>query len=558
MDAIDGMPTAPTSPRAGSALLELPAGSPASPSFAITPHALQHELDQLRSLRRRSLSAGTGTAPPEGAIDPDLPSSPAPTSPPPAAEHTDDDVAMPLSDLMWLPARLHPEIAPNEFRNFLRERAAAAVETAQQGAGEGAAHRQPSGKVRRQKSMLSRQVDPSAPGSADDEKPPLPMERQRSRGATGGPVDSLSIADLQRLELAAQSGDSEKQLHELLQRSLSRDGAPVAVSDSPDAPLVPHAPGSILRRTARTKIRKPSLAGDGGGHRFGPSKRGARASATESDAGSSEQDHDAEAAIVDAYTQSSPIEAPADTPFPPRSSPPPMVIPLPRQPAPIAPVPILPPFQPAPGPSRPPPPAPAPLGLPERGQRDVQIEHASSSAHSTIPPPLPSRPESPTPSVKEKEKRSKWSKLGLRSAEHDAAKRDKRAHKAAAAATVDEPPQRSESSGGFLGLFKPKHEAKEDHAAPPPAPVALSPTASGMLDPVTGTYTNFYRLPIHVERAVYRLSHIKLANPRRPLYEQVLISNRASAASKTCLTRAVMFWYLGVINRVRAINAATI
>ena len=533
MDAIDGVPTTPTSPRASSTYLDLPPGSPPSgglPSFSITQHALQHELDQLRSLRRRSLSAGSGTAPVEGVIDPDLPgpSPPSPTSPP-LAEHTDDDVAMPLSDLMWLPARLHPEIAPNEFRNFLRERAAAAVETAQQG--EGAAHRQPSGKVRRQKSMLSRQVDPSAPATEDD-APPLPMERQRSRGASG-PVDSLTISDLQRLELAAQNGDSEKQLHELLQRSLSRDGAPIAVSDSPDAPLVPHAPGSILRRTARTKIRKPSLAGDGGGHRFGPSKRGPRASATESDAGSSEQDHDAEAAIVDAYTQASPIEAPTDTPFPPRT-PSPTIIPLPKQPAPIAPVPILPPFQPAAGPSRAPPPAPAPLGLPERGQRDVQIEHASSSAHS-VPPPLPSRPESPTPSVKEKEKRSKWSKLGLRSAEHDAAKRDKRAHKAAA--SVDEPaPPRSESSSGFLGLFKRKHEAREEHATPPPAPVALSPTASGMLDPITGTYTNFYRLPIHVERAVYRLSHIKLANPRRPLYEQVLISNCVSTLIQIWLT----------------------
>jgi hypothetical protein len=47
---------------------------------------------------------------------------------------------------------------------------------------------------------------------------------------------------------------------------------------------------------------------------------------------------------------------------------------------------------------------------------------------------------------------------------------------------------------------------------------------------------NYYRYPIHVERAVYRLSHIKLANPRRPLYEQVLISN-------------LMFWYLSIINR---------
>ncbi|KAL0095430.1 hypothetical protein J3Q64DRAFT_1713046 [Phycomyces blakesleeanus] len=46
---------------------------------------------------------------------------------------------------------------------------------------------------------------------------------------------------------------------------------------------------------------------------------------------------------------------------------------------------------------------------------------------------------------------------------------------------------------------------------------------------------NQSRLPIHIERAVYRLSHIKLANPRRPLKEQVLISN-------------LMFWYLSIIS----------
>ncbi|KAG0168132.1 hypothetical protein DFQ28_005335 [Apophysomyces sp. BC1034] len=46
---------------------------------------------------------------------------------------------------------------------------------------------------------------------------------------------------------------------------------------------------------------------------------------------------------------------------------------------------------------------------------------------------------------------------------------------------------------------------------------------------------NQNRLPIHVERAIYRMSHIKLANPRRPLQEQVLISN-------------LMFWYLSIIS----------
>ncbi|KAI8140770.1 hypothetical protein BJV82DRAFT_189963 [Fennellomyces sp. T-0311] len=46
---------------------------------------------------------------------------------------------------------------------------------------------------------------------------------------------------------------------------------------------------------------------------------------------------------------------------------------------------------------------------------------------------------------------------------------------------------------------------------------------------------NQNRLPIHIERAIYRLSHSKLANPRRPLHEQVLISN-------------LMFWYLSLVS----------
>jgi len=35
----------------------------------------------------------------------------------------------------------------------------------------------------------------------------------------------------------------------------------------------------------------------------------------------------------------------------------------------------------------------------------------------------------------------------------------------------------------------------------------------------------YTRFPIHIERAIYRLSHLKLANPRRPLQQQVLLSN---------------------------------
>ncbi|KAI9261702.1 activator of mitotic machinery Cdc14 phosphatase activation C-term-domain-containing protein [Sporodiniella umbellata] len=49
----------------------------------------------------------------------------------------------------------------------------------------------------------------------------------------------------------------------------------------------------------------------------------------------------------------------------------------------------------------------------------------------------------------------------------------------------------------------------------------------------TAFYHHFNRLPIHVERALYRLSHIKLADPKRQLRQQVMISN-------------LMFWYLSL------------
>ena len=44
-----------------------------------------------------------------------------------------------------------------------------------------------------------------------------------------------------------------------------------------------------------------------------------------------------------------------------------------------------------------------------------------------------------------------------------------------------------------------------------------------------------HRFPVHVERAIYRLSHLKLADPKRPLRQQVLLSN-------------FMYSYLNLVN----------
>ncbi|KAK9468913.1 hypothetical protein V1512DRAFT_233970 [Lipomyces arxii] len=46
----------------------------------------------------------------------------------------------------------------------------------------------------------------------------------------------------------------------------------------------------------------------------------------------------------------------------------------------------------------------------------------------------------------------------------------------------------------------------------------------------------YARFPLHIERAIYRLSHLKLANPHRPLCQQVLLSN-------------FMYGYLELINQ---------
>jgi len=110
-----------------------------------------------------------------------------------------------------------------------------------------------------------------------------------------------------------------------------------------------------------------------------------------------------------------------------------------------------------------------------------------------------------------------------------------------------------EREAGFFGSFFGSKKKQEESTVPTglghgqsgrDAAVALlgaSKSSRGYVPPTSpqpAGVNNYSRYPIHVERAIYRLSHIKLANPRRALYEQVLISN-------------LMFWYLGVINKTQ-------
>jgi hypothetical protein len=398
-------------------------------------------------------------------------------------------------------------------------------------------------------------------------------------------------------------------------------------------------PGQILRRSARTKIRKVGLAGDGGGHRFGPSRRGRGSSAGESDRLADDADSVGDVSIEsgeyegdttttakrdalelevlrhsptsDSSTevQITPIEGPLpieshspvlarDQSLPPaipsglpgtaslstpRDSPPPSpsaIDPssadwLPHQQnqahqplkldsvyEPIPSSPTLAPRYHQPDEQKQQQLQQSEEQQPEQRQYSQQTPNRSVSAPTLLAPVsstshLSSRPVS---NKEGKEKKSGWARLGLSGRSAVSTEDDEKRKSQKAATQVNgerekekeyrdrekEKENQKESAGFFGGLFgrrKSDQELSAQQAAatlsPPVVDLRMvqapSPTASGAMGP-SGRYTNFYRLPIHVERAVYRLSHIKLANPRRPLYEQVLISN-------------LMFWYLSIINK---------
>ncbi|KAI0248993.1 hypothetical protein BJV78DRAFT_1231396 [Lactifluus subvellereus] len=376
--------------------------------------------------------------------------------------------------------------------------------------------------------------------------------------------------------------------------------------DDADAPIIVPRPGQILRRAARTKIRKHGQTGEGA-HRFNARRRGAGSNRdtpspvpeprTSSDLSTSDhsdaeppqrqrllsneslgevlypvrpESYSAESFIFDAYARDDVKESEIKVVSPPSSlrplprrslSPPPP--PMSREePEPIPPLPAMQPIRPAL--ALPPLQHPLPQRAsslvsqssvetpPSRTPSPVAAVHSDLSSHtrpeprpvqtySTAPPSAPPVPQGFDPRrEKEKDKRGlfKWGggeKKG---------KKDQR--------------EKEKDAGFFGSLFSSKRRQEEipstglgQGQSGREAAVALlgesRSSPRGYVPPASPqpqSVNNYSRYPIHVERAIYRLSHIKLANPRRALYEQVLISN-------------LMFWYLGVINKSQQSQSQT-
>ena len=225
--------------------------------YESSPAAVAQELSNLQAIRRMSMNV-------DSAGDPDLPTFGVPPSSPTGSEGEDD-----ASRLFWVPARLHPELAPTEFKTFLDKK----VESIKRRSGEyslspdGLARQGSGGGLQRKKSMLSRQINTegrSADGYQDGAER---LERKRSASNHSGSQRGMS--NLHALE---EMVNDPTRAIQRLSLDTNQDKDPSILDE--DMPILPVAPGgNSLRRSTRTTYRRGSLRK---GERVPPSRRAAK------------------------------------------------------------------------------------------------------------------------------------------------------------------------------------------------------------------------------------------------------------------------------------------
>jgi hypothetical protein len=207
------------------------------------PAAVVQELNNLAAIRRMSMNeAATG--------DPDLPAFgnnnnlSIPSLPPsPSADEND------ASRLFWVPASLHPELAPKEFKSFLESKADLIKRKSGDYSSLGPERQGSNNSLRRKRSMLSRQIDDSSGFQDGADR----LERQRSQSTSKR--DGMLSPNLQQLETLVD--DSKPTTKD---SSLVRGMQNVGITPGEDKPILPPAPpGHSLRRSTRTQYKKGSL-----------------------------------------------------------------------------------------------------------------------------------------------------------------------------------------------------------------------------------------------------------------------------------------------------------
>ena len=217
--------------------------------YESNPAAVTQELSNIQTLRRMSMDVNRDTV--------DFPTFSSNLSMPnvaPSGSADEDDPAR----LYWVPASVHPELAPKQFQSFLNSR----VNAIRRRSGDSTlsvndpARQGSSGGLRRKKSMLSRQIDNSEGKGADGYQDGA--ERlDRKKSVSGQEMLNTAIPNLQELEVLV--NDPAKVIQRLsLDAEQNAPGGEVPTSE--DTPILPAAPPSnSLRRSTRTTYRRGSL-----------------------------------------------------------------------------------------------------------------------------------------------------------------------------------------------------------------------------------------------------------------------------------------------------------
>lgn len=238
---------------ASPSLSRSPSASTANQAFPLndidyesSPAAVAQELSNLQAIRRMSMNVD--------AADPDLPSFASGFGVPPVApSHSDgeDDT----SRLFWVPARLHPELAPKDYKSFVEDRVDRIKRTSgdEDALSPDSMTRTSSGdssKVNRRKSMLSKTIE--LPQDLKDGADVLDRKRSGHQRMTSA---ETSLQELEAL-VSDPSEMVRKMSLDATRRSLDSN-AEVPVNE--DMPILPTPAGQTLKRSTRTQYRRGSL-----------------------------------------------------------------------------------------------------------------------------------------------------------------------------------------------------------------------------------------------------------------------------------------------------------
>lgn len=210
--------------------------------YESSAEAVAQELSNLQAIRRMSMDVNS--------MDPDLPGFGSSFGVPPVAPSSSADEEDP-SRLFWVPARLHPELAPKEFKTFIQDKVKT-IKRSSLGEDSLSVDSGSGGSLRRRKSMLSRQVEDGDRYEDGAER----LERKRSSRDQAEGEMGVNLQDLE--ELVNDPARLVRRLSIDAARSSLDSG--IEVLESEDMPILPpKPPGQTLKRSTRTTYRRGSL-----------------------------------------------------------------------------------------------------------------------------------------------------------------------------------------------------------------------------------------------------------------------------------------------------------